>query len=65
MGYMSDNLHTPYGQRIPVYALGSLCVLPFFFMVFNPPEFAIGKDENNPKPWVPYFFIMPTIMNIG
>lgn len=65
MGYMSDHMETPYGQRIPVYAIGAFFTLPSFFLMFNPPDFAIGTDEMNPRPWAPYFIMLCATMQIG
>ena len=62
MGYASDHMETPYGQRIPVYFIGCVFTLPSFFLIFNPPDFAIGTDEMNPQPWAPYFFVLCAIM---
>lgn len=65
MGYASDHMETPFGQRIPVYFVGCILTLPSFFLMFNPPDFAIGTDEMNPRPWAPYFFVLCALMQIG
>lgn len=62
LGYMSDHMETPYGQRVPVYFISAMFTLPAFFLMFNPPDFAIGSNEMDPKPWAPYFIGLCAIM---
>jgi GPH family glycoside/pentoside/hexuronide:cation symporter len=65
IGYSSDVCDSRFGKRMPWYLFGHLCAIPSFYMIFNPPEMAIGPDDANPVPWVMYFLVVPSIMNIG
>ena len=58
-------METPLGKRMPVYFISIFLIFPCFYLTFNPPTFAIGKDPLNPVPYIPFFFIIPTLMNIG
>jgi hypothetical protein len=62
---MSDRMETPFGKRMPVYYVSIILMLPCFYLIFNPPTFVIGKDPLNPVPYIPFFFIIPSLMNIG
>ena len=64
VSYASDNIDTPFGKRMPWYFFGNLVTLPCFYLLFNPPDWAIGS-ENTPDPSVWFFLIVPGIMNIG
>jgi len=64
ISFMSDNVDTPYGKRMPWYFCGNLLTLPCFYLLFNAPDSAIGSEEK-PNPSVWFFLIVPGIMNIG
>lgn len=65
IGYFSDNIDTRIGKRMPWYLIGHVFIIPCFYMIFNPPDLAIGDNESNPKPNLFYFLLVPGIMNIG
>jgi len=62
---MSDRMDTPLGKRIPVYFISIFLIFPSFYLTFNPPIIVVGKNPLDPTPYIPYFFILPTLMNIG
>lgn len=49
---------------MPWYIIGNILVLPSFYLIFNPPDSAIGS-VTNPEPSFSYFVILPSIMMIG
>jgi len=65
MGYLSDKTDTRIGKRMPWYLFGHIAAIPCFYMIFNPPEIAIGPDTSNPLPNLLYFLIVPSLMNVG
>jgi Na+/melibiose symporter-like transporter len=64
ISYCSDNVETRFGKRMPWYFIGNGLCLPFFYLLFNPPDSAIGS-ETKPDPWPPYFLIVAGLMMIG
>lgn len=61
-GYLSDRTETKIGKRVPFYIFGHVVALPAFFLLFNPPEFAIGTNKQKPNPSPPFFLAMASIM---
>ena len=51
---------------MPWYLAGHLFSIPCFYLIFNPPSFAVSVDANNqPVANVMYFMVVPSLMNIG
>jgi len=50
---------------MPWYLVGHVLILPCFYLIFNPPDIAIGDDYSNPVPNLMYFLLVPSLMNIG
>ena len=65
ISYCSDNIDTRLGKRYPWYLFGNIILFPMMYLIFNPPDVAIGTDEDNPKPQLWYFMLMPSILLIG
>ena len=65
MGYFSDTLETPFGKRIPVYLVSVILVVPCFYYILAPPEFAVGGSFTSPEPVNWYFYVLPSVMLIG
>ena len=65
VGHISDRTETRFGKRIPFYLLGHIIALPAFYFVFNPPDSAIGENEDDPDPNYYFFLIVPSFMTMG
>jgi len=71
IGYSSDHTNWKLGKRMPWYLIGHFLTLPCFYLIFNPPEFAVGAPADdaasglNPIPNLWFFLIVPSLMNIG
>jgi len=56
---------------MPWYLIGHFLTLPCFYLVFNPPDFAVGLPPDDapegtlPTPNLWYFLLVPGLMNIG
>jgi Na+/melibiose symporter-like transporter len=71
VGLGSDKFKTPIGSRAPWYIVGTLIVLPCFFMIFWSP-YGVGKgDPGEPDPEkntgqiIGFYVAMASLFNIG
>jgi len=59
IGMASDSCNTRIGKRMPWYIIGTLLVIPSFIGIFIGPE-GMTLDQQ-----IPYYIILPAILNIG